>query len=1138
MPNLQLKSERQVQNDILAVLIAELGLNDVNPGSVIDVFTQAVAQEHFNLYYQIAQVSRLANLDAISGDDLDLKAFEYGLTRREAVRAKGSITIFRPAGFVKVSTTFYAGSPAPIAGDTVIDVNDASSALIGTSGTLIIGRGTNNVEEVTYSVAPTNNVNFFTFTLDNPLANDHAIEETIILKQGNDETILAGTTVVVPATGSSERIEFTIDNDVLLRAGEDQVRNVGVTAVEAGSDGNIPVGAIDGTQAFPTPPFTGARARNQSKFTSGRDRETDDELRDRIKAAVPALTKGVKQAILNEIVGLVDTASAKRVVSASVILPEDECGPVKVYIDDGTGFEPTFTAQGFEQVLRSSSGGEQRLQVDNFPIAKAQLQTNVPESFDFSTNGLTLIYTVGTQSETITFSNSDFRFPDIATAEEVVAAINNKSTLLEARTADVGTTIVISAKADINEAIQVTGGTANAVLGFPTDRKETINLYVDDVRLSKDGQTAILDSGNLAPFDLQTVGSYPHDLDIVVDGKTANPQTATIALSDVADPAAVTVAEIAAVINRDIAGVTAFGVQSNTRLRIESNTKLSSSSKVHVTGGTMNDATNGLNFGTTEVEGVDGDYTFNRELGIIELKEPLVANQSVTLGSLFTRGKLRAGSPELYTPAVGTTLVVSVDGGADQTITFDATFAGGQNAEFTANYINDRLDGGSAIVREIGLNRFLEINTNTYGPTGSIEIKSSSTANSAFAFDLDTVDESRDPNRAFQVANNSGPYEFRNDDNLVVVIDNDIQNNTFAIPMDYDSQVTSATSTTVFASTTLSSIFETDDELVDYYVAFLSGANTTTGTVVSVADQGGGIARYTFSAPPANFADFVVGDLVEIDGMDDTENDGEFIVTAKGANYVDVENPDQVAATLQSGTGTVRQRRQITDYVQATGEVTVGSAFRATPSVADPMIVLPSTVSNVVGFLSNVKITSLSLKANVEGVEANTKLQIASKANGSDGFVQITGGSANEVLDFPTEVYRGIQAYNYWVGLLRLVHRTIYGDDTDLVSFPGVGAAGITFQVLAPTVQQIQVELDVTLREGVSIASLENEIKSAVTGYVNLLGVGEDVIIEEIRAAVIDISGVTDVVLTLPEANIPIADNEIARVADPDILIG
>lgn len=1138
MPNLTLKSERQIQTKMLATLIARLGLNDINPGSVIDRLTQAAAQSDFALYYQIAQVSRLADIEALTGSDLDLKAFEYGLTRKTAEKATGTISIFRPAGFVKVSTTFYAGFPAPIIGDTTIYVNDASNVLIGTSGTLILGRGTNNEEEVSYSSAPVNNINYFTFTLTSALTKNHATEETVILKQGVDEVILAGTTVIVPPTGTNAEIQFSTINDETLLAGELEVDGVEVKAIAAGSSGNISSEAISGTAAFASPPFAGARASNTSKFTTGRDLETDDELRDRIKNAVQALSRGVKQAILNAVVGVVDPATAKRVVSANVVLPVDDVGPVKVYIDDGTGFEPTFSSQGFEVIKASSTGGEQRLQTDQFPVVKAQVENNLIEPYDMSGSPLTLIYEVGTLGETITFQLSDFRFPAIATAEEIAAAINRRATLIEARTSESGKKIVITGKVDKNENLQVTGGTSNAILSFPTDRKDTINVYIDDVKLSKDGTTATLDSGNSAPYNLQAVGSFPHTLTMVVDGKTANPQTATIALVDVDDPTAVTTAEICAVINRDIAGLTATSINTNTKVRLESNTKLSSSSKIHVTGGSANNVTNGLNFPTSQVSGIAGDYTFNRELGIIQLNSALGINQSVTSGSLFTRAKLRAASSELYSPNNGETLVISVDGGADQTITFDGTFVSGVTAAGTASFINEQLLGATAIVRTVGFINFLEIRTNTYDTTGSIEIKSSSTANASFGFTLDTVAQSDKPNKAYRVSGFSGPYAFAEADSLVVVIDNDIVNNTFAVVMDSVRSVTSATSASVFADSSLNNFFPSANEIKDYFLAFTSGPNTASSDIVTVSNQGGGIARYTFGVTPGTLGNFAPGDLAKITGLTDPENNVNAVITSIGGNYIEVSNPNVVNASSQTGAITLSEKRIITAYNQLTGQVTVGVAFSSTPGIGDSFIVMPRTTKNVVDYMNNTKITSISLKADVEGVLNDTKVQITSKSQGSDGYVQITGGSANSKLGFSTDAYRGLAGYSYWTGLVKLVHKTIYGDDTDLVSYPGIGAAGIIFQILAPTVRDLSIELDVTLREGVSIASIENEVRSAVTGYVNSLGVGDDVIIEEIRSAVIQINGVTDVAILDPTGNIAIADNELGRVADSAILIG
>lgn len=1136
---LTLKSERQIQAEIIGRLIAQLGINDVNPGSVIDVFTQAVAQQDFALYYQLAQVSRLVDLNALTGDDLDNKAFEYGIFRRQPQKANGKISIFRPVGFTKVSTNFYAGSLAPIAGQTTIDVNDASNVLIGTSGTLILGRPTTNQEEVVYTTAPVNMVNFWRFTLTTPLVNDHAVEETVILKQGVDQPISAGTVVSVPASGTAAEVKFQLDNDEVLLAGELELDNVEITAQQPGSAGNIPIGAIDGTLAFPNPPFVGARATNTSKFTTGRDLEDDDSLRDRIKGAIQAITRAVKEALSNAIVGLVDTETAKRVVSASIVLPIDVVGDVKIYIDDGFGFEPSFASVGFESVIDSATGGEQRLKLAQFPVVKAQLESNNSENYDFSGVPLTLIYQVGTLQETITFTESDFNTPEIAKADEVVAAINNKATLIEARTASGGTFVLITSKADVNENIQIIGGTAQTLLNFPLDAKNTISLYIDDIPKSKDGFTAIIDSGNQAPYDLLAVGAYPHTLTMVVDNKTANPQTATVNAIDVDNTAAVTAQEICNVINRDIAGVVAFTVNGGTKVRIQSLTLLTGTSKIHITGGSANDAVNGLNFSTVEQVGLDGDYVFNRETGELQLKVPLVANQTVTVNSRFTRGKLRAAVPELYTIPNASTLVVSVDGGGNQTVTFDASFTGGGTAQNVAAFINARLNGATAIVRTVGGLNFLEINTNTYITSGSIRIQSSSTSNSVFGFITNTTVSSQKPNKAFMVSTSAGPFDFAQGDTLVTVVDADIVNDTFSILLNYPGTVSTATSTTQFRATNLTTVFQASNVIKDFYLAFTTGLNTdSTGVVASVTLLGGGIARYTYFTNPTNFGNFAAGDLANFANLNDSENNANFVIQAVGGSYVDVKNPVAVATSGEAGTSFLSERRQVLSYNQLNGQVIVTAPFTSAPLVSDQLIVLPSTISNLVYFIGNKKITSFTIKGVVEGVNNNQNLQLSSQADGSDGAIQITGGTANSKLNFNTILYRGIQAYSYWTGLMKLVYKTIYGDDTDLESFPGYGAAGIIFRILAPTVQQIFVEVKVTTANGVTLSSLTNDIKSAITGYVNTLGLGEDVIIERIRAAIIAIPGITDVEVVTPVANVAIADNEKASTSTNNILIG
>src|SRR6185436_13425972 len=119
-------------------------------------------------------------------------------------------------------------------------------------------------------------------------------------------------------------------------------------------------------------------------------------------------------------------------------------------------------------------------------------------------------------------------------------------------------------------------------------------------------------------------------------------------------------------------------------------------------------------------------------------------------------------------------------------------------------------------------------------------------------------------------------------------------------------------STTVFADSGLNALFTTADEIKDYFVAFTSGANTTSGTLITVAVMGGGTARYTFSPTPANFGDYAIGDLAKISDLDDPENNVNAVITGKGADWIEITNPSAVNATTQSGTGVLSQKRTVT----------------------------------------------------------------------------------------------------------------------------------------------------------------------------------------------------------------------------------
>ena len=1401
---LVLKSQRQIQTDILNAIISRLGLTDVNPGSVLDLLTQAVSQEDFNQYVQMSQIVRLVDLDATTGVDLDNRAFEYGLTRNAAVQSNGTVTITRltttGSPYVKISTSFVsAGVLAPSQGDTVLNLNSTQFFIAGGGNRVVIGRGLANEEirnidsrtSTTISGDTTN-----TLTISPPLAFDHSFTEEVTLLPpagtvgGDDISVSAGTVVSVPSTGTNAQIDFNTSEDQTLFAGEASLININVRALEPGARGNVGTGTISIID------LEGLSVTNTTAFTTGQDLETDAALRDRIRSHIQSLSRGTKQAILNAIVGLVDAASSKRVVSANVVLPQTTDESVKIFIDDGTGFEPTFSPQASEALVEDSTRGTSRLQLDFAPVVKAQIESANSEPFVLTEinnapadTGLQLnvrIGGVGGREETISVLSSDIEFPSTVRAEEIVKVINNKATIFEARTSETGTKIVVTAVSDTNEDIFVNRiqdpmsspatfrFDLNTYLQLTNAEQSTAYIYKNDVLLNKDGLTAAVTtpSNVSAPFNVAN-----QILNIEVDRKTSNVQVVTFA----ADATALSLNQAVEAINSQVTGVIASPVENGTRLELASGTRLSGASSIRIlTPATGTNANGVFMFPTGRVDGRNSDYTLNRELGTIELTQTLVDGDTITAGNAFSRATLRTPNPvsaaTRINQGVGFTLAFDNGGGANvvsrNVIFSDDRFAAsflddpmatpvgkfGFNKltdidrlpQFIADYVTKQIyPFGKAVLRQIGNDTFIEIRTNTFASNKVQSSEASNNTNGTIQLSLldnagtdrqlgiwqgvptSLIDNQR-PHSAFREntvtktyrrrplagATTDVPdgYIFSPTDTLVTVINNDQANGTFVLPAGRDTRVSANSSTTEITASELAVIYGSglaptdvdyspiltgtegkdnipaDADLRDFFIAFtglsLSGiddVNTPndrnslaisasggfrvpanfTGLTVAVSSSNaaqldigilvsagltfreGDILTFdtadasTFSVdkvtrddtpmnpffaleltresgtlfPAAGMnlltaqrtiipreaspvlsvsvtgttstytigtastagvgqlmsSDFgnsgmLVGDIVTFSEMGNSVNDGTFIITAlssMGTPTIEVTNPSGAIEIGASGIAILGQKRRIIDYNFRTGVIDVDSPFRDNAQLAsdnpvnpsapmndlgpDQFNVIVNTVPNIQMQLDNSRLSSLSSQTEVSATDRGRRVQISSLMEGSAGFVEITGGVMNNLLLFSTAANRGLQGYNYYTGLLALVHNTIYGDDTDLITFPGVGAAGINFQVIAPTVTEIILGLDITLQEGISIAAVENEVNTAMTGYVNGLGVGEDVIVEELRARTIRINGITDVVITrliggdstiTTISNIAIADNEIARIKVSDITIG
>jgi len=132
----------------------------------------------------------------------------------------------------------------------------------------------------------------------------------------------------------------------------------------------------------------------------------------------------------------------------------------------------------------------------------------------------------------------------------------------------------------------------------------------------------------------------------------------------------------------------------------------------------------------------------------------------------------------------------------------------------------------------------------------------------------------------------------------------------------------------------------------------------------------------------------------------------------------------------------------------------------------------------------------------------------------------------------------GIDAYKSFGGLIKALNRVIYGDPTSPAEFPGTRAAGTDIGIREAIIKRIKVSLGVRVRTGISFSDIRESIKAAVAGYVNNLGVGEQVAMSKILEAASKVGGVASVVITSPDYNvsadqIAVGAQERAQIIDP-----
>jgi len=662
------RSYSVILSEVLDAFLARQGLPSLQVGSPVLSIFEAAAQSDFRSSQDFFGLLNSLSLDLATGTALDRIAADEGTARIPEGPSTGTGTVSDP-GFTKIQTRVYQGGSAPVIGTTALVVEDGS--LFTPTGSLYIGRGTTNYEgPIAYTAVTAGPGNsYYTITLSSGTTRFHNLGETVILAQGGNRAVPAGTLIQTPQGNAITAVQFATVFAATIPDGETSTAGVQVQCRTPGVVGNVSSGTLT---IFLSPPFTGAVFTNPTAFSNGVSTESDQALRERIRALRQSRSRGTALALKTSVLGVVAPDENKRILSSSIVNRLDE--PVQMVVDDGSGYEEQSLGVPFETVMESALGGEQYFQLaQGRPVARASLTTSLQAPFSLVDN-TDLIIEVGGVSSSHTFAATDFRAIATAGAYEVVASINADPTLLwSARLSDSGTRVTVFGRSGTNENLSGVGGAANLGLGIPVVEAETLWLYKNDVLLRKDGGPATVYSAVQSQWLTVASGDT---LVMAIDGI---PFTATVTDSSWVDAGTgyVTTAAgnsleaWAVVLNSLLPGVSVS--VAGAQLAFTSNSGRSNRARISITGGAVASALfNGVASDDRVSQGQGSDYGLDPNLGTGKLVTRLVAGDRLTAGSAYTRGfaetpafsSLTVDADATSTADTGAELWVVVDGGA------------------------------------------------------------------------------------------------------------------------------------------------------------------------------------------------------------------------------------------------------------------------------------------------------------------------------------------------------------------------------------------------------------------------------------------------------------------------------------------
>jgi hypothetical protein len=362
-----------------------------------------------------------------------------------------------------------------------------------------------------------------------------------------------------------------------------------------------------------------------------------------------------------------DSDQGNRVVSAFLREPTQAGALAVLFIDDGTGFSPTFAGIGVENIVSSAIGTEQFVQLQNFPVVKSQVTSIGSEPFAL-VGGERLRFVVDGIAEEHPLANTQYRTPGVVLAQEIVQTINAVFTTVEARARNGQIFVVpVADEPDYIQVVPATSDDANAIIRFPTNKQHTLRLYQNNILLNKNGSAATIQS---FPNTSWPAFSSTETLQLNIDGINSPTITFTDAFF-ASHTSSLTIASAspsdwAIAINDLIIGVTATSRTDGTFI-ITSNKGQIPSASISVVGGSL---AGRLIDAAASANGISSQYTLNRLLGQIELSSPMPEGGQLDAGTILTQGFVRTSAQPIFSllSTLGTAAMIPIVTDAPGTI--------------------------------------------------------------------------------------------------------------------------------------------------------------------------------------------------------------------------------------------------------------------------------------------------------------------------------------------------------------------------------------------------------------------------------------------------------------------------------------